>query len=163
MLSRRAFLLFYLPSPSTLSLPPPHLSVPSPHYQRVYLLTSPHSHSHSHSHLSPPHPTTPNSLKNLNDEAARRLLELSKFDKDCADTIFWLRSNRHLFRMEIFEPAIVSLTVPDRRYASAVEACFSAAQLRVCAPSFLFLPPRSLLPSWSSDSECIVWLSDILT
>lgn len=69
-------------------------------------------------------------LQNLNDEAARRLLELSKFDKDCADTIFWLRRNRHLFQMEIFEPAIVSLTVPDRRYASAVEACFSGSQLR---------------------------------
>lgn len=79
----------------------------------------------------------PTSLQNLNDEAARRLLELSKFDKDCADTIFWLRSHKHLFRMEIFEPAIVSLTVPDRRFASAVEACFNPAQLRVCVLSLL--------------------------
>lgn len=43
--------------------------------------------------------------------------------------------------MEIFEPAIVSLTVPDRRFASAVEACFSAAQLRVGFRLVFFLAP----------------------
>ncbi|EIM79632.1 glycoside hydrolase [Stereum hirsutum FP-91666 SS1] len=44
--------------------------------------------------------------------------------------MFWLRRNRHLFQMEIFKPATVSLTARDRRYARAVEACFSGAQLR---------------------------------
>lgn len=32
--------------------------------------------------------------------------------------------------MEIFEPAILCVTVPNRSYADAVEACFSHAQLR---------------------------------
>lgn len=129
MLSRRSFL-----SPSFSSHLP---KLPSPRP----LSTSSNFHSLTSHHLS----TTPYSLQNLNDEAARRLLELSKFDKDCADTIFWLRRNRHLFQMEIFEPAIVSLTVPDRRYASAVEACFSGSQLRV--RRLLFLYSVLFLPS----------------
>lgn len=34
--------------------------------------------------------------------------------------------------MEVFEPPLVSLTVPDKKYTNAVEACFNANQLKVC-------------------------------
>ncbi|KAH8989237.1 P-loop containing nucleoside triphosphate hydrolase protein [Lactarius akahatsu] len=55
---------------------------------------------------------------------------LAKFDPDCAAVIHWLRKNTHRFRMEIIEPAAVSLTVPNKNYVNAVEACFNAAQLK---------------------------------
>ena len=45
--------------------------------------------------------------------------------------IHWLRKNTHRFRMEIIEPAAVSLTVPNKSYVNAVEACFIGTQLRV--------------------------------
>lgn len=50
--------------------------------------------------------------------------------------INWLRQNKHRFRMEIIEPAAVSVTVPNKSYVNAVEACFNFSQLRVrCRPS----------------------------
>jgi structural maintenance of chromosomes protein 5 len=61
----------------------------------------------------------------------RRLQQLAQFDKDCADAILWLRANRSRFQMEVVEPAIVSLTVPNKNYVNAVEACFGSTQLRV--------------------------------
>ena len=33
--------------------------------------------------------------------------------------------------MEIIEPAAVSVTVPNKSYVNAVEACFNFSQLRV--------------------------------
>jgi hypothetical protein len=36
--------------------------------------------------------------------------------------------------MEIIEPATISLTVPNKEYVHAVEACLSVAQLRVGLP-----------------------------
>ena len=40
--------------------------------------------------------------------------------------------------MEIIEPATISLTVPNREYVHAVEACFSITQLKV--DSFPVIP-----------------------
>lgn len=75
-------------------------------------------------------------LKNLDNVSHRKLEELSRSDRDTADAVVWLRKNRSRFRMDVIEPAILSLSVPDHRYAAAVEACWSFAQLRV---SFRFL------------------------
>jgi structural maintenance of chromosomes protein 5 len=62
----------------------------------------------------------------------RKLQMLARWDKDCADTVEWLRKNQHRFKMEVFEPPAISLTVPDKRFVDHVEACFSANQLKVC-------------------------------
>jgi len=35
--------------------------------------------------------------------------------------------------MEIVEPAVVSLTVPNKDYVNAAEACFSITQLKVAS------------------------------
>lgn len=51
--------------------------------------------------------------------------------RDTGDTVKWLRANRSRFKMEIFEPAVLSMTVPDKRYASAIESLFSANDLQV--------------------------------
>lgn len=71
-----------------------------------------------------------NALSNLDNVFHRKVAALRKFDPDCADVIIWLRDNRHRFKMEIMEPAVVSLTVQNKPYVDAVEACFSGMQLR---------------------------------
>lgn len=69
-------------------------------------------------------------LGKLDDVSHRKLQSLGKYDPDCANVINWLRQNKHRFRMEIIEPAAVSVTVPNKSYVNAVEACFNASQLR---------------------------------
>ena len=70
-------------------------------------------------------------ITRLKDKSHQRINQLRSWDRDCADVIGWLREHRHLFRQEVFEPAIVSLSIPDQRYADAIEACFNANQLKV--------------------------------
>ncbi|KAI0044470.1 P-loop containing nucleoside triphosphate hydrolase protein [Auriscalpium vulgare] len=70
------------------------------------------------------------SLQQLDNVAHQKLENLSRFDPDCATTIRWLRENRSRFRMEIVEPAIVSVTVPNKQYVNAVEACFGGNQMK---------------------------------
>jgi hypothetical protein len=70
-------------------------------------------------------------LKQIDDVSHRKLQGLAKWDPDCAAVINWLRKNTHRFRMAVIEPAAVSLTVPNKSYVNAVEACFNSFQLRV--------------------------------
>lgn len=70
-------------------------------------------------------------MKKLDDQNVRKLQALSRWDRDTHDAILWLRENRDKFKMEVFEPPLMVLTVPDRRFVNAVEACFTAPQLKV--------------------------------
>lgn len=54
----------------------------------------------------------------------------------------WLRANKERFRMEVFEPPALSVTVPNVAFAAAVEKCFNAAQMKVRL--FTLLYPFSL-------------------
>lgn len=56
---------------------------------------------------------------------------MKRWDLDTHDAILWLRANRDKFKMEVFEPPFMCLTVPQRQFTNAVEACFNAVQLRV--------------------------------
>lgn len=69
-------------------------------------------------------------IKELQDLAERKLIELAKTDRDCADAVRWLRQNPHRFKMQVFEPPILTVNVPDPRYANAVESCFNFHQLK---------------------------------
>ncbi|KAH0588207.1 hypothetical protein H2248_006920 [Termitomyces sp. 'cryptogamus'] len=69
-------------------------------------------------------------LKKLDDIKNMKMQALQKFDKDCHAAVLWLREHKHLFKMEVFEPAFLSLTVPDRRFVNAVEAGISGMQFR---------------------------------
>lgn len=69
-------------------------------------------------------------LKRLDDDSYRKLQNLAQYDPDCAAVINWLRTNKHRFRKEIVEPAAISLTVPNKDYVHAVEACFNITQLK---------------------------------
>jgi len=80
-------------------------------------------------------------LKQLDDVSHRKLQNLAKYDPDCAAVIDWLRKNTHRFRLGIVEPAVVSVTVPNKNYVNAVEACFNGQQLRVRSPR-CFKPTR---------------------
>lgn len=57
------------------------------------------------------------------------------WDKTVHDAIVWLRDNKDKFKMEVFEPPYMCLTIPDRRYVDALEACFNPIQLKVCESS----------------------------
>lgn len=61
-----------------------------------------------------------------------KLQNMFRWHKDTHDAILWLRSHRNLFKMEVFEPPYMCMTVPDSRHQDGVEALINSAQLRVC-------------------------------
>ena len=61
----------------------------------------------------------------------QKLNSLAKWDQDTHDAILWVRQNRNLFKMEVFETPFMRLNVKDKRYTNAVEACINSSQLRV--------------------------------
>ncbi|KAF9458464.1 P-loop containing nucleoside triphosphate hydrolase protein [Collybia nuda] len=69
-------------------------------------------------------------LKRLDDVDVQKLQKLYNWDRDTHDAILWLRQNRSKFKMEVFEPPLMCLTVPNKQFINAVESCFSAAQLK---------------------------------
>lgn len=71
------------------------------------------------------------SLKQLDDADHRKLQSLIQWDKDCGDTVSWLRANRSRFKMEVFEPAMLSIMIPDQRFMASVEACINQNDLKV--------------------------------
>ena len=70
------------------------------------------------------------SLTQLDSQKHQKLMELKRYDQDCAAVVEWLRQNKHRFKMEVFEPPVLCVTVPNRAYVDAVEACLSGMQLR---------------------------------
>ena len=61
---------------------------------------------------------------------------MEKWDVATFRAIQWVRAHKHLFRMEVFETPFMRVTVKDQRYVGAVEACFGAAQMKVCIGFF---------------------------
>ncbi|KAF5338055.1 hypothetical protein D9758_014238 [Tetrapyrgos nigripes] len=70
-------------------------------------------------------------LKSLANVDTQKLDMLAKFNKDTYDAVLWLRANKHQFRMEIIEPAMLSLTVPDKKFQYAVETSLGATQMKI--------------------------------
>lgn len=95
-----------------------------------------------------------NRLKRLDDDSYRKLQNLAQLDPDCAAVINWLRANKHRFRMEIVEPAAISLTVPNKDYVHAVEACFNTIQLKVRPPIVSEENDRSSDPPQTFVAQC---------
>ncbi|KZT07832.1 uncharacterized protein LAESUDRAFT_622835, partial [Laetiporus sulphureus 93-53] len=69
-------------------------------------------------------------LKQLEDASHRKFEALEKWDSDCADVIVWLRNNHHKFKIEVFEPPMLCLTVPNSKFVHAVEVCFPSSALK---------------------------------
>ena len=73
----------------------------------------------------------PHRLKKQDNADVQKLNSLAKWDQDTHDAILWVRQNRNLFKMEVFETPFMRLNVKDKRYTNAVEACINSSQLRV--------------------------------
>lgn len=56
---------------------------------------------------------------------------LKRWDLDTHDAILWLRANKNKFQMEVFEPPFMCMTIKDRKFTNAIEACFSGPQIKV--------------------------------
>ncbi|KAK7023765.1 structural maintenance of chromosomes protein 5 [Favolaschia claudopus] len=70
-------------------------------------------------------------LKALDSIEARKLGNLMQWNRDAGDAVHWLRANKDKFKMEVFEPPCLSVTVPDQNFAAAVENSFGPAQMRM--------------------------------
>lgn len=71
------------------------------------------------------------SFARLDDVNERKLQKLRQWDKNHYDAVMWLRANKGKFKMEVFEPPIVSLNVSNRHFVDSIEACFSGNQMKV--------------------------------
>ncbi|KAF8520766.1 hypothetical protein BU17DRAFT_88654 [Hysterangium stoloniferum] len=73
-----------------------------------------------------------NELKQIDDIMIRKLQSLHNWDKDCAAVAHWFIKNKDTndFAKRVELPAMLTLTVPDGRFANAVEACFNANQMK---------------------------------
>ncbi|KAG7444354.1 uncharacterized protein BT62DRAFT_237992 [Guyanagaster necrorhizus] len=69
-------------------------------------------------------------LGKLDDVEVRKFQMLYHWDRDTADAVTWYRNNKDKFRMEVFEPPYLSVNVPDRTFASAVEMAFSGNNMK---------------------------------
>ncbi|KAF9076995.1 P-loop containing nucleoside triphosphate hydrolase protein [Rhodocollybia butyracea] len=70
------------------------------------------------------------SIRQLDSVEHQKLQAMQRFSRDTADAIKWIRDNKAHFRMEIIEPALLTLTVPDRRYQAAVENVLSGSNFK---------------------------------
>ncbi|KAF5364198.1 hypothetical protein D9756_000106 [Leucocoprinus leucothites] len=76
------------------------------------------------------HQDAENMIKSFDNVDGVKLQNMLKWHRDTHDAIIWLRSHRHLFKMPVFEPPYMCMTVPDTRYQAGVEALINSAQLR---------------------------------
>jgi len=78
-------------------------------------------------------------LKNLDNVDNQRLEAILRWDKDTHDAIQWVRANKHLFRMEVFETPFMRLTINNKRYTDAVEGCIAANHMKVGVVTYIFI------------------------
>ncbi|KAF7683099.1 Structural maintenance of chromosomes protein 5 [Astathelohania contejeani] len=59
-------------------------------------------------------------------EMANRQLEFLKgYHRDTYNAVLWLRENKHMFKDEIIEPAILQITIKNNRFAPEIETFLS--------------------------------------
>ncbi|KAF7364507.1 Structural maintenance of chromosomes protein 5 [Mycena venus] len=71
-----------------------------------------------------------NQLRDLDSTEARKLENFTQRNRDCGDAVRWLRDNKGRFKMTVFEPPALSVTVRDQSFVNAVENCFNSAQMQ---------------------------------
>ncbi|KAH9482179.1 Structural maintenance of chromosomes protein 5 [Psilocybe cubensis] len=62
-------------------------------------------------------------LTKLADDDAQKLNHIARWDRTAYEAILWVRKNRDLFKMEVFETPYMRVTMKDLRYANVLEAC----------------------------------------
>lgn len=67
----------------------------------------------------------------LDDVGHRRMQALQQFNVDHHDAVLWLRANKSRFKMEVFEPLFISISVKEpRKHATAMEGLISSDRLK---------------------------------
>ncbi|KAG8927168.1 Structural maintenance of chromosomes protein 5 [Tulasnella sp. 418] len=71
-------------------------------------------------------------LQDMQNVQKRRFAALAQSDRDCADTITWLRKDetRAMFKGTITEPAYISLELTNPEYADQIENCINWGAMR---------------------------------
>ncbi|KAF7327365.1 Purine nucleoside phosphorylase [Mycena kentingensis (nom. inval.)] len=72
-----------------------------------------------------------NDLHNLNNIEHRKLQNYKQYDPAGYEAVNWLRGNKTKFRMEVFEPPFLSVSVPDPSFATQVEMCFTGPSMKM--------------------------------
>ncbi|EJD35341.1 P-loop containing nucleoside triphosphate hydrolase protein [Auricularia subglabra TFB-10046 SS5] len=70
-------------------------------------------------------------LQRLLDVEQQRLANLRRWDPDCALAVEWMRKNGDKFKMEVFEPALLSARPKDMRYVDQLESCLGGNQFKI--------------------------------
>ncbi|KAK9367744.1 hypothetical protein V1509DRAFT_625177 [Lipomyces kononenkoae] len=73
--------------------------------------------------------TCQDEIKNLELVSNQKLRHVQKVDGDTYDAVVWLRQNKHLFKSEVFEPPILTLTMVDRNLTDAIESVVHRTQM----------------------------------
>ncbi|KAK9235857.1 P-loop containing nucleoside triphosphate hydrolase protein [Lipomyces kononenkoae] len=68
-------------------------------------------------------------IKNLELVSNQKLRHVQKVDAETFDAVVWLRQNKQLFKNEVFEPPILTLTVADRNLTDAIESVVHRTQM----------------------------------
>ena len=63
-------------------------------------------------------------LRNLESQAGKDLSKIAARSKDTAAAWKWIQENQALFEKEVFGPPVVTCSVKDPRYTSAIESLF---------------------------------------
>ncbi|PPQ70577.1 hypothetical protein CVT24_000055 [Panaeolus cyanescens] len=66
-------------------------------------------------------------LAQLDNFDTRKLQAMQSWDPDTYDAIVWVRNNRNLFKMEVFETPYMRMSVKDPRFTDAVETLAGGA------------------------------------
>ncbi|KAF8484425.1 P-loop containing nucleoside triphosphate hydrolase protein [Gautieria morchelliformis] len=71
-------------------------------------------------------------LREQDNQLNRKISSLRNWDRDCAEVIVWFLKNKESneFARRVDLPAVVGVTVRDKKYVDAVESCFNANQLK---------------------------------
>ncbi|TRM70021.1 P-loop containing nucleoside triphosphate hydrolase protein [Schizophyllum amplum] len=86
-----------------------------------------------------------------------QLVKLKNMDRDAADSVVWLRQNRDKFRMEVVEPAFISLSVV-KAYNGRPTPALIADAVDACLTGFM---PRTFVAQCQEDADTLNhWVND---
>ncbi|KAF9516831.1 hypothetical protein BS47DRAFT_1340449 [Hydnum rufescens UP504] len=71
-------------------------------------------------------------LHGITNQQARRIQDLKRWDPATGTVAEWLAQpdTQSKFKMQVFQPPYISVTIPDARYQAAVEGCLSSGQIK---------------------------------
>ncbi|KAK9486669.1 P-loop containing nucleoside triphosphate hydrolase protein [Lipomyces starkeyi] len=68
-------------------------------------------------------------IKTLEMVSNQKLRHVQEVDRETFDAVIWLRQNKHIFKNEVFEPPILTLTMIDQNLTDAIESVVHRTQM----------------------------------